>query len=154
MGNGKLCHFLRYDTPQFSLCTEHGYSGAVKAFNLGAMEGFTGFQELRRVDAEYRERLIRDMSAAHPKVFNLPDGASYKSNILSYRKDYGGLHPTQKPVALMADLIRAYTNEGGVVLDFTRGSGSTGVACKNLGRSFIGIERDPEYFAIAEARLS
>jgi len=64
-----------------------------------------------------------------------------------------GLHPTQKPVSLMEYLIKTYTDEGQVVLDFTMGSGTTGVAAKNLNRSFIGIELDKEYFDIAEARI-
>ena len=65
----------------------------------------------------------------------------------------GMLHPTQKPVALMEYLIKTYTNEGETVLDFTMGSGTTGVACKNLGRSFIGIEKDDKYFQIASDRI-
>ena len=64
-----------------------------------------------------------------------------------------GLHPTQKPVALMEYLIKTYTNEGETVLDFTMGSGTTGVACKNLNRDFIGIELDKEYFEIAKQRI-
>jgi DNA modification methylase len=63
-------------------------------------------------------------------------------------------HPTQKPVALTEYLIKTYTNEGETVLDFTMGSGTTGVACKNLNRNFIGIELDPEYFKIAEKRIN
>ena len=63
-------------------------------------------------------------------------------------------HPTQKPVALMEYLIRTYTNEGDTVLDFTMGSGTTGVACANTGRRFIGIELDPGYFEIAQRRIS
>ncbi len=63
------------------------------------------------------------------------------------------LHPTQKPVALMEYLIRTYTNEGATVLDFTMGSGTTGVACLNTGRRFIGIERDVDYFKIAKNRI-
>ncbi len=62
-------------------------------------------------------------------------------------------HPTQKPVALMEYLIRTYTNEGDIVLDNTMGSGTTGVACVNTGRNFIGIERDDAYFAIAKERI-
>ena len=65
----------------------------------------------------------------------------------------GSLHPTQKPVALIEYLIRTYTNEGDTVLDFTMGSGTTGVACKNLGRDFIGIELDQGYFHIAKQRI-
>ena len=63
------------------------------------------------------------------------------------------LHPTEKPLLLMEYLIKTYTNEGETVLDFTMGSGTTGVACKNLNRNFIGIELDPEYFKIAEKRI-
>lgn len=66
----------------------------------------------------------------------------------------GKFHPTQKPVALMEYLINTYTNVGETVLDFTMGSGTTGVACVNTGRNFIGIELDPEYFRIAEGRIS
>lgn len=62
-------------------------------------------------------------------------------------------HPTQKPIALMEYLIKTYTLEGETVLDFTMGSGTTGVACKNLNRKFIGIERDEKYFEIAKARI-
>ena len=64
------------------------------------------------------------------------------------------MHPTQKPVALCEYLIKTYTNEGETVLDNCMGSGSTGIACKNTGRSFIGIEKDPEYFQIAKGRIS
>jgi site-specific DNA-methyltransferase (adenine-specific) len=65
-----------------------------------------------------------------------------------------GLHPTQKPVVLMEYLIRTYTNAGETVLDFTMGSGTTGVACAQIGRSFIGIEMDAGYFDIACKRIS
>jgi len=64
-----------------------------------------------------------------------------------------GLHPTQKPVALMEYFVKTYTNEGETVLDFTMGSGTTGVACKNLGRNFIGIELDETYYQIATKRI-
>ena len=62
-------------------------------------------------------------------------------------------HPTQKPVALMEYLVKTYTNEGDTVLDFTMGSGSTGVACINTNRNFIGIELEKKYYDIAETRL-
>lgn len=65
-----------------------------------------------------------------------------------------GLHPTQKPLALLEYLVKTYTNEGETVLDFTMGSGTTGHACGNLGRRFIGIEKDAGYFAIAEERIA
>lgn len=64
-----------------------------------------------------------------------------------------GFHPTQKPLALMEYLIKTYTNEGETVLDFTMGSGTTGIACQNLNRNFIGIELDETYYEIARTRL-
>ena len=69
----------------------------------------------------------------------------------SKRKEF--YHPTQKPVALLEYLIKTYTNENDTVLDFTMGSGTTGVACLNTGRSFIGFELDPDYFATAQKRI-
>ena len=78
---------------------------------------------------------------------------NYPRSILKYSQDTPRLHPTQKPVALCEYLIRTYTNEGETVLDFTMGSGTTGVAAINTGRNFWGIERDPDYFAIAKQRI-
>lgn len=80
--------------------------------------------------------------------------SGYPRSILRYSHDQSKLHPTQKPVALLEYLIKTYTNEGDTVLDFTMGSGSTGVACRNLNRKFIGIEMDDGYFDIAKQRIS
>jgi site-specific DNA-methyltransferase (adenine-specific) len=77
----------------------------------------------------------------------------YPQQLLKFSLDTGRVHPTQKPVALMEYLIRTYTNPGETVLDFTAGSGTTGVACVNTDRSFIGIERDESYFTIAQSRI-
>lgn len=77
----------------------------------------------------------------------------YPSTVLSFSKERDGLHPTQKPVALMEYLIRTYTNEGETVLDNTMGSGTTGVACVNTRRKFLGIEKDKAYFRIAKERI-
>ena len=74
-------------------------------------------------------------------------------SIIKYKKVKNGKHPTQKPIALMEYLIKTYTNEKETVLDFTMGSGSTGVACCNTNRDFIGIELDKHYFKIAEQRI-
>lgn len=77
----------------------------------------------------------------------------YPRQILQFSKTGKRLHPTQKPVELLEYLIKTYTLENETVLDFTMGSGSTGVACKNLNRNFIGIERDEKYFEIAKNRI-
>ena len=79
---------------------------------------------------------------------------NFPRSILEFASDARPVHPTQKPVGLLEYLILTYTRPDEVVLDNTMGSGSTGVACKNTGRKFIGIERDEKYFKIAQERLS
>jgi site-specific DNA-methyltransferase (adenine-specific) len=80
--------------------------------------------------------------------------SGYPRQVLDIPSEGKTVHPTQKPVALMEYLIRTYTNEGDVVLDNCMGSGTTGVACVNTGRRFIGIEREPKYFDIACQRIA
>ncbi len=74
-------------------------------------------------------------------------------NILEFSKPHRPIHPTQKPIELLEYLIKTYSEPGDVILDFTMGSGSTGVACKNLKRKFIGIEKEKKYFEIAKQRI-
>jgi site-specific DNA-methyltransferase (adenine-specific) len=81
------------------------------------------------------------------------EGKRNPISVLEFNRETGK-HPTQKPVALMEYLIKTYTNEGETVLDFTMGSGTTGVAAKNLNRDFIGIELDETYFNIAKDRIN
>ena len=81
------------------------------------------------------------------------NGERYPIDIIKFKKD-SGLHPTQKPVELLEYLIKTYTNEGETVLDNCMGSGSTGVACINTNRNFIGYELDEKYFEIAEKRIN
>lgn len=81
------------------------------------------------------------------------EGTRLPKRVLRFKRQTG-LHPTQKPVALMEYLIKTYTNEDEAVLDFTMGSGTTGVACVNTNRNFIGIEKDDKYFDIASNRIS
>lgn len=93
----------------------------------------------------------------HHKNSSVQKFAGYPHHLLEYANEATSnrnrLHPTQKPVPLLEYLIRTYTNEGHTVLDNCMGSGSTGVACLRTGRRFIGIEKDPQYFQIAEERL-
>ena len=87
------------------------------------------------------------------KTNYIQEKKGYPKTILKFNSLLKQIHPTQKPVALMEYLIKTYTNEGETVLDFTMGSGTTGVAAKNLGRKFIGIELDEKYFNIAKERI-
>lgn len=104
--------------------------------------GFKSYDELEDINSKFKP------------VFNLQNGKKYKSNVLNYKKSYNHYHPTEKPVELLEDLIKTYSNDGDLVLDFTMGSGSTGVACQNTNRDFIGIELDKEYFNIAKERIN
>ena len=102
---------------------------------------YSGKEDLYKRPNHVRERIIKF--------------EGYPSSIIEFKKgNHKTVHPTQKPVALMEYLIKTYTNEGDTVLDFTMGSGTTGVACKNLNRRFIGIELDEQYFKIAQDRIS
>ena len=93
-----------------------------------------------------------EVTGSVKKVQTVNDGTRYPRSIQRINRTTG-LHPTQKPVALMEYMIKTYTNPGMTVLDNCMGSGTTGVACVNTGRKFIGIERDDKYFGIAEQRI-
>ena len=84
------------------------------------------------------------------------NGVRYPNQLIKFKRDIltSNLHPTQKPLALVEYLIKTFTDENQVVLDFTMGSGTTGVACRNLDRKFIGIELDPVFYEIAEKRIN
>ena len=78
----------------------------------------------------------------------------YPSNVLNYGLDRTGLHPTAKPLELMKYLIKTYSNEDDVVMDNCMGSNTTGLACKELNRQYIGIEKDKNYYDVAVRRAS
>lgn len=146
-------HFFYVGTTQFGLCTEQTYDELIGVFGIDKMTGFKCYSELKPIDAEYRADLIKRMTEASPKTFNLPEGKKYKSNVLQYKKDYTGFHPTQKPVALLEDLIKTYSNDGNTILDFTAGSMSTAIACINTNRKGIMIEKDEHYFKVGSERV-
>ena len=143
---GKI-HFLGAEkSTQFSLLQNKVYDKIIEVFGINEMQGFKEFEELKVIDNQFKTKFS--------STFNLWEGKKYKSNILKYKKDYDGHHPTQKPVLLLEDLIKTFSNENDLVVDLTMGSGSTGVACKNTNRDFIGIEMNEEYFKIAEQRIN
>ena len=131
---------------QFRLCTRQSYDLLIEDYNLKKMKGFVEWEVLKKMDGDYKEKF--------PSTFNLPEGKKYKSNILKYRKDYDGYHPTQKPILLLEDLIKTFSNECDTVVDLTIGSGSTAIACMNTNRNFIGFELDENYYNIANKRIA
>ena len=129
---------IRYN-PQMELADKKNMRDRTKNFNKGAKDSIWGEQK------EYITK--KDERFRFPQTTIKISGQSKEIN--NQR-----LHPTQKPVALLEYLIKTYANEGETVLDFTMGSGSTGVACKNLNRDFIGIELNETYFNIAKERIA
>lgn len=139
-GSGIVDHFLRWDSSQFEKPSERAYNRLVEEFDLQNMKGYITYEELyntfKRFKAEYSE-----------PVFNL-HGHPHIKNVFEYPKPKQSerIHPTQKPVELLEELILTYSNEGDTVLDFTAGSFSTAIACINTNRNFIGIELNEEYY--------
>lgn len=134
-----LDHFFRNRTKQF--VTEDGYNKLIEIYNIDKLDIFISYEELKRVKEKSQ------------RVFNIPNGQKYVSDLLEFAKDSTHYHPTQKPIELLSYLIEIYTNENACVLDNCMGSGSTGVAAKKLNRNFIGIELDEIYFTIAKERI-
>lgn len=126
---------------QFTMPTEEIYKEILQPTGYFPIP----FEELKQIDEDFKNKFA--------STFNLWEGKKFKSNILKYKKDYDGHHSTQKPVLLLEDLIKTFSNENDLVVDLTMGSGSTGVACKNTNRNFIGIEKYDNYFNIAVNRI-
>ena len=121
------------------------YNNLIELYGIDKMQGFMNYEDAFKMYKDFENKTL--------STFNLWEGNKYKSNILKYKKDYDGHHPTQKPVLLLEDLIKTFSNENDLIVDFTMGSGSTMVACQNTNRNGIGIEQDDKYFNIAEQRI-
>jgi site-specific DNA-methyltransferase (adenine-specific) len=135
---------------RYNFCTLETYNNLIELYNIDKMEGFINYDILLKKHNEWKQN---ELNTKYPSTFNLWEGKKYKSNILKYKKDYDGYHPTQKPVLLLEDLIKTFSNKNDLVVDLTMGSGSTMVACKNTNRNGIGIEMNDEYFSIAKKRV-
>jgi len=135
-------HFFYVKSSQFDLCTEKTYNELIEKYWIDKMEWFKEYSELKEIHEWFNRR------------FNLWEWKKYKGNVLEYKKDYTGLHPTQKPVLLLEDLVKTYTNEWETVLDFTAWSFTTAIACENTNRKWICIEQDQWYFDIWINRLN
>jgi len=107
------------------------------------------FHTISNKGGEYLNKIKKKNVNGNYSELRYPSSVQYFNN----REDSRGLHPTQKPVALFEYLIKTYTKEGDLVLDNCIGSGTTAIACLNTGRNFIGIEKDPNYFEIANKRI-
>ena len=135
-------------------CMANHYFGDGRQFAIPTEKYYKKLQETGYFKKPYKE-IKNAKKVDYPSTFNL-NGANSKSNVFQYAKPSSNksVHPTQKPTELLEDLIKTFSNEGDTVLDFTMGSGSTGVACMNTNRNFIGIEKDENYFNIAKERIN
>ena len=173
-------HCFRVDSTQYGLCTKNTYNKLIDVYGIDMMDSFIDWEVLNIENKEFRAELIRKFDEKNPRVYNpqMTEGKEYVSgggyvkhldqfveggNVSNKRYPTSiiefatgkskSVHPTQKPTALLEYLIKTYTNEGMTVFDATMGSGSTGVACKNTNRDFIGIEMNDEYYDIACKRV-
>jgi site-specific DNA-methyltransferase (adenine-specific) len=143
---GKADHFTRYGSTQWSLPTEETYKELTEKFNLREWHGFREYESLRQ---EY-ESLRQEYESLRFK-HNLDEN---HNNVFKFKRDTGkNFHSCQKPIDILSRLMKCSSNEGDTVLDMFMGSGSTGVACVNTNRRFIGIEKDDKYFEIAKQRI-
>lgn len=101
----------------------------------------------------YSNKRKDDHITGNRKENTAESNKGYPKDVLEFNSESKTIHPTQKPTSLMEYLIKTYSNNNETILDFTMGSGTTGVACKNTGRKFIGIELDDNYFDIAKQRI-
>ena len=137
---GKADHFMRYGSTQWSLPTPETYNELIEKYNLRTWEGFREYEDLRK---EYEDlRPVHNLDKDHCNVW---DNIKWRDG-----KNY---HPCQKPTSVLERMINTSSNAGAVVLDPFMGSGSTGVACINTGRNFIGIEKNDHYFEVAKKRI-
>jgi len=142
----KADHCFRWNSSQWDLPTKETYQELINVFKIDKWQGFQeyekGFQEYESLRQEYESlRYTFNNQKTHHSVWNY-----------EIAKKKG--HITPKPVGLIESIIKHSSSEGETVLDFMMGSGTTGVACKNLNRNFIGIEINEEYFKIAEKRIN
>ena len=132
LGHRRAEHFLRWDTLQFELCSEEVYQELIKVFKIDKAPGFWSYAK------------VCDNFERHTKTFNKIYNT--KGSVFYYKKDYNRMHPTQKPIRLLEDLIVTFTNSGDTVLDFCFGSCGVGISCVNTARNFIGVEKEIKYF--------
>ena len=161
-------HCWYYDSTQFSILPELNYNQLINEYKINDMDGFIEFDKLKKQKQKHKKKYNPQMSIGKPYVtvgghldtnYNATNfavintGTRYPTSILKYQIDKKIIHSTQKPVLLLEYLIKTYSNEKDIVLDFTMGSGSTGIACRSTKRQFIGIEKDKDIYYSAVNRL-
>lgn len=166
-------HCFEIRTSQFSLPTEKTYNKFIEIYKINEMKDFIIHKDLKsqwqKVKMTYNPQKtkgkpykIKEHSYKENSVYGTDKvtthenktGDRYPTSIIKFNNSMNGYHPTEKPVELLEWLIKTYSNKNDIVLDHTMGSGSTGVACINTNRKFIGIEKDLNFFNVAKERMN
>ena len=147
-------HFFYHSSTQFDLCVEEVYQQLIDVFDIDKWEYFRPYEDLRQEYEDLRQEYedLRQEYESLRYIHNLDDNHNniWKSKA---KRNNGKLHVCEKPIDILERIIKTSSNEGDLVLDCFMGSGSTGVACVNTNRKFIGIEKDENYFNIAKQRI-
>ncbi len=167
---GDMSHFFTgLNVKQFRIPTEKKYKKMIEIYNINKLDYFLSYKELKKQYTNntnkcynpqmekgkpYKTKGIGKIAIYNRKrLDNDNKGTRHPISILRFNNPKKTLHPTQKPVNILEWLIKTYSNEGDYVLDFCMGSGSTGIACINTKRNFIGIEKEKKYFDICKKRF-
>jgi DNA modification methylase len=174
LGNECTHHFRQYRSSQFSLPTEKTYNKLIELYNIDKMEGFIKYEDLKfekycishiynpqktsgkpykTKGSNYKDKNIDIYGGKGRPAMENKTGDRHPRSVLKYHQKDEKLHPTQKPLELCEWLIKSYSNEGDIVLDFCMGSGTTIKACINTKRNYIGIEKDKDIFNTAKKRI-
>jgi DNA modification methylase len=168
-GNRCTEHFLdRFKTSQFALPTRKTYDRLIELYHIDKMEGFMKYDDMKEnTKPKYNPQMVQGKpykakrhlikisvyGALPVNETNNESGLRYPRSVIKFHQNGDKLHPTQKPLELCEWLIKTYSNEGDLVLDFCMGSGSTIEACINTNRQYIGIEKDKEIYKVAKERI-
>ena len=137
LGQG-LDHCFRFANRTFYIPTEKNYEALIQYYHIDKMNNFIEYPKLKKI-----------WEKENNPIFNIPAGQNIVRNVFMHKKDLHNIHPTQKPLSLLTDLLQVFTNPGETVLDFTCGSASTGIAAIQNGRKFIGIELSSKFYTQA-----
>lgn len=169
IGNQGIHHFYSFKSTQFGLPTKINYNKLIELFKINEMKDYMTYDEMRKHwDESNKSTYNPQKTKGKPytakgrgtvgvyntkRIDGINKGDRYPTSIIKFNHPKKSIHPTQKPVSILEWLIKTYSNENDIVLDFTMGSGSTVEACMNTNRKYIGIEKDKDIYLIAKDRL-
>ncbi|WP_406617877.1 DNA-methyltransferase [Mycoplasmopsis lipophila] len=134
LGQG-LDHCFRFKNRTFYIPTKENYNKLIQEYRIDKFSFFKHYDEIKTM-----------WNDENKTIFNIPNNEKIFKNVLEFKKDVNNIHPTQKPQELLKTLINVFSNNGDIILDFTSGSASTGIAAISLNRKFIGIELDKNFY--------